>query len=146
MVVKVLTLFCYTSDKVVPWNYTSQAVVQESQAAAEQKPETLVNDIARTGGMTRSGRCYAPVNLKAKEGEEFVKEGRVKITVPRGKDKKMINEPVTEAEVNEFLKFIKHSECSIVEQLHKMPAKIFLLALMLNSKPHREAIDRKSVV
>ena len=29
---------------------------------------------------------------------------------------------------------------SIVEQLHKLPAKISLLALMMNSKPHREAI------
>ena len=43
-------------------------------------------------------------------------------------------------EVDEFLKFIKHSEYSIVEQLHKLPAKISLLALMLNSEPHREAV------
>ena len=42
--------------------------------------------------------------------------------------------------MNEFLKFIKHSEYSIVEQLYKMPAKVSLLALMLSSKPHREAI------
>ena len=43
-------------------------------------------------------------------------------------------------EANEFLKFIKHSEYSIVEQLHKLSAKISLLALMLNSKPHREVM------
>ena len=43
-------------------------------------------------------------------------------------------------EADEFLKFIKHSEYSIVEQLHKLPAKIFLLALMMNSEPHREAV------
>ena len=43
-------------------------------------------------------------------------------------------------EANEFLKFIKHSEYSIVEQLHKLPAKISLLALMLKSEPHREAV------
>ena len=35
LVVKVPALFRYTSDKAVPWNYTSQEVVQESQAAAE---------------------------------------------------------------------------------------------------------------
>ena len=29
---------------------------------------------------------------------------------------------------------------SIVEQLHKLPAKISLLALMLHSEPHREAM------
>ena len=27
-----------------------------------------------------------------------------------------------------------------MEQLHKLPAKISLLALMLNSEPHREAV------
>ena len=43
-------------------------------------------------------------------------------------------------EADEFLKFIKHSEYSIVEQLHKLSAKIFLLALMLNFEPHREAV------
>ena len=43
-------------------------------------------------------------------------------------------------EVDEFLKFIKHSEYSIVEQLYKLPAKISLLAFMLNSEPHREAV------
>ena len=90
--------------------------------------------------MTHSGRCYAPINLEAKEGEESVEEDGVKITVTKGKDKKVINKLVTEAEVNEFFKFIKHSEYSIIEQLHKMLAKIFLLALMLNLEPHREAM------
>ena len=36
LVVKVPILFRYTSDKAVPWNYTSQAVVQESQAVVEK--------------------------------------------------------------------------------------------------------------
>ena len=44
-----------------------------------------------------------------------------------------MNEPVSEVETNEFLKFI-------VEQLHKLPAKISLLPLMLNSEPHKEAM------
>ena len=89
--------------------------------------------------MTRSSQCYVLVNLEAKEGEESIEEGKVKITVPRGKGKEVIKS-ITKAEVNEFLKFIKHSEYSIVEQLHKLPAKISLLALMLNSEPHREAV------
>ena len=72
--------------------------------------------------------------------DQSVEEGGVKITVPRGKDKEVINEPATEAEVNEFFKFIKHREYSIVEQLHKMPAKISMLVLMLNSEPHMEAM------
>ena len=33
LVVKVPAPFCYSSDKAVPWNYTSQAVIQEPQTA-----------------------------------------------------------------------------------------------------------------
>ena len=51
-----------------------------------------------------------------------------------------MNELVIEMEANEFLKFIKHSEYSIVEQLHKLPAKISLLSLMLNFEPHKKAM------
>ena len=137
---KVPALFRYTNDKTVPWNYKSQAIVQEPQAATEQKQETSVNDIARTEGMTHSGRCYAPINSGTREGKSSTKNGGIKITASKRKDKEPINEPVTEVEANEFLKFIKHSEYRIVEQLHKLPAKISLLALILNSEPHRKAM------
>ena len=90
--------------------------------------------------MTRSSRCYASVTLGAKEGEGSIENEGIKIAASKKKDKESINEPVTELEADEFLKFLKHSEYSIVEQLHKLPAKISLLALMLNSEPHREAV------
>ena len=51
-----------------------------------------------------------------------------------------MNELVFEIEANEFLKFIKHTEYSIVDQVHKLPAKISLMALLKNSEPHREAV------
>ena len=90
--------------------------------------------------MTRSGRCYAPINPETREGESSAANERTKIAALKGKNKESINEPVTEKEANEFLKFIKHSEYSIVEQLHKLPAKISLLALMMNSEPYRGAV------
>ena len=65
--------------------------------------------------MTRSGQCYAPINLGTREGESSIENGEIKITASKRKDKEPINEPVTEMEVDEFLKFIKHSEYSIVE-------------------------------
>ena len=91
------------------------------------------------GGLTRSGRCYAPGLAGVKREEEGIERSDVEVTILKKKEKKPLNEPVSEAEANEFLKFIKHSEYSIVEQVHKLPAKISLLSLMLNSKPHREA-------
>ena len=58
VVIKIPTPFRYTSDKAVPWNYTNKVVSQEPQAvrvSLETKQEPSVNDIVRTGGLTRSG-------------------------------------------------------------------------------------------
>ena len=67
-----------------------------------------------------------PDQPETREGESSVANERTKISVPKGKEKELINEPVIEKEADEFLKFIKHSEYSIVEQLHKLPTKISL--------------------
>ena len=56
------------------------------------------------------------------------------------KDKKVVegtSKPVTEKEACEFLKFIKHSEYSVVEQLNKTPIRISLLSLFQSSETHR---------
>ena len=47
---------------------------------------------------------------------------------------------VTEKEACEFLKFIKHREYSVIEQLNKMPARISLLSLFQSSEIHRNAL------
>ena len=65
--------------------------------------------------MTRSGRCYALVISGAKERETFTENEGMKVAASKKKDKEPINESVTEMEADEFLKFIKHSEYSIVE-------------------------------
>jgi len=81
--------------------------------------------------LTRSGRCFTLEELekrrkaKGKEGVDVTEE---------------INKPVTEEETNEFLKLVKHSEYSVVEQLKKTPARISLLSLILSSEPHRNTL------
>ncbi|XP_040963953.1 uncharacterized protein [Gossypium hirsutum] len=57
-----------------------------------------------------------------------------------GEQKRKIVEPVKEEEAVEFLKFLKHSEYNVVEQLHKQSARISVLALLLNSEAHRNAL------
>ena len=112
VVIKVPTPFRYTSDKAVPWNYTSQVVSPEPQAvqvSPETKQEPSVNDIVGTGGLTRSGRCYAPGLAGVKRGEEGTERSNIEVTVLTKKEKEPLNKPVSEAEANEFLKFIKHS-------------------------------------
>ncbi|PKI57284.1 hypothetical protein CRG98_022323 [Punica granatum] len=49
---------------------------------------------------------------------------------------------VTEEKVEAFMKIIKASEYKVVEQMAKSPAYISLLALLLSSEPHREALLR----
>ena len=65
--------------------------------------------------MTRNGRCYASINLGTREGESSAVNEGTKITALKKKDKEPINEPIIEEEANKFLKFIKHSEYSIVK-------------------------------
>ena len=52
----------------------------------------------------------------------------------------LINEPVTENDASEFLKFIKYNEYSVVEQLNKLLACISLLVLLMNFEPHHKAL------
>ncbi|PKI61327.1 hypothetical protein CRG98_018282 [Punica granatum] len=52
---------------------------------------------------------------------------------------------VTEEEAEAFMKIVKASEYKVVEQMAKSPAHISLLALLLGSEPHREALLQESV-
>ena len=79
-----------------------------------------------------------PINEEQplRENERLSKE-------KKGKDKETLessNKPITEKEASEFLKFIKHSEYSVIEQLNKTQVKISLLSLFQNSKTHRNAL------
>ena len=145
VVIKVPTPFRYASNKAVLWNYMNQIILQEPQVvrvSLKKKQEPSVNDIIGTGGLTRSGRCYILGLSGVKQREKHIEQSGVEVTILKKKGKEPLNESVTETETetNEFLKFIKHSEYSIVEQLHKLSAKIFLLPLMLHSEPHRKAM------
>ncbi|XP_073264252.1 uncharacterized protein [Populus alba] len=86
-------------------------------------------------GLTRSGRCFTP--------EELEKQRKAKGKEVLDLDKEFeVNKPVTEEETNEFLKLMKHSEYCIVDQLKKTPAKISIMSLILNSEPHRNALQK----
>ncbi|PKI46759.1 hypothetical protein CRG98_032849 [Punica granatum] len=52
---------------------------------------------------------------------------------------------VTEEEADAFMKIVKASEYKVVEQMARSPAHVSLLALLLGSEPHREALLRMNV-
>ncbi|XP_070017391.1 uncharacterized protein [Nicotiana sylvestris] len=85
--------------------------------------EEVKEEVCETQGLTRSGRFFAPEELrKAKDNPVLVKKA------------------VTEEEAEEFLRKIKMQDYSIVEQLKNTPAQISILALLIHSNEHRQAL------
>ncbi|XP_049381345.1 uncharacterized protein LOC125845898 [Solanum stenotomum] len=101
--------------KAVPWDYSTDA---------RDKGKGKIVVEAAAVGMTRFGRCYTP--------EEVVREGQNK----ENNQKRV----VTEAEVEDFWRKMPTKEYLVVEQLKKTPAQISLMALLMNSATHRNAL------
>ncbi|XP_017624932.1 uncharacterized protein LOC108468561 [Gossypium arboreum] len=104
--------FPYKDNKRVPWSYNCNV--------------TLPGE----------GRLASTPNTKA----ELVKKKSLMFEQEEGRTKPLVNEPVTADKAKKFLKFLKHSEYSIVEQLHKQPARTSVLALLKNLEAHRNAL------
>ncbi|XP_012453560.2 uncharacterized protein LOC105775604 [Gossypium raimondii] len=128
------TPFSYKDSKKVLWNYDCNVTISE-----EGNPINASKESNDDGFYTCSGREYVPATSKIElvkgktSAVEQKKEGAVRSESP-------VNKPVTENEAREFLKFLKHSEYSVVEQLHKQLARISVLALLLSSEAHRSAL------
>ncbi|XP_052874164.1 uncharacterized protein LOC128279406 [Gossypium arboreum] len=126
--------FPYKDSKRVPWNYDCNMTIP-----GEENPTSALGESQDVGFYIHSGRRYDPAGTRI----EIVKEkGPI---VEQRKEKtvrleSLINEPITKKEAREFLKFLKHNEYSVVEQLHKQPTRISVLALLLSSETHRSAL------
>ncbi|KAA3479842.1 RNA-directed DNA polymerase (Reverse transcriptase), Ribonuclease H-like protein [Gossypium australe] len=99
------------------------------EAGARVAPRLNVTCSGKEGPVSMSNTKVEPEKRKSlmiEQGEERMKP--------------LVNELVTENEAKEFLKFLKHSEYSVMEHLHKQPTRILVLALLLNSEVHRSAL------
>ncbi|PKI75835.1 hypothetical protein CRG98_003750 [Punica granatum] len=114
----------YLDDKV-PWTY------EGGPGNLEQQFSVL--------GVTHSGRVYEN-SVATDKGKAPPVEIEAIPGIPPTPPKK-----VTEEEAETFMKIIKASEYKIVEQMAKSPTHISLLALLLSSEPHREALLRETV-
>ncbi|RDX85813.1 hypothetical protein CR513_32936, partial [Mucuna pruriens] len=110
----------YTNTHAIPWKYPEE----------KANPDSQITNIAGTSGVTRSGRVYAPEELWRKDDSYNRKKGKI------GE----LSKPPEEKETDEFLKFIRHSEYEMMDQLNKTPARISLLALLANSEGHRQLL------
>ena len=133
------TPFPYKDNKAVPWQYNAGVCVDgnTSKSSPIMIQENSVTNIAGIGGMTRSGRVYAPKEFQGKHMRD--NKGKEKASEPV-EEKKEQRKEVTDEEVGEFLKFIKQSEYTVVDQLNRLPAKISILSLLLNSESHRRLL------
>ncbi|PKI61767.1 hypothetical protein CRG98_017817 [Punica granatum] len=109
-------------DNKVPWTYEGGIGGIERQFSVTS--------------VTRSGRVYENPVIIDKGKAPAAEVGAVPESTP------FPSKRVTEEEAEAFMKIIKASEYKVVEQMAKSPAHISLLALLLSSEPHGEALLR----
>lgn len=127
MVIPVPAAIPSRETRVIPWSCNVQKQVEIPQKAVD------VTNIAGSSGITRSGRLYAPENLRGervKEAQERARKGKETVEVREVSDK----------EAQEFLRVMRQSEYRVVDQLNQTPAKISMLSLLLSSEAHRAAL------
>ncbi|KAH0633815.1 hypothetical protein KY284_036601 [Solanum tuberosum] len=81
VVIQIATQLPMTNTKTVPWNYNKVVVTHKGNEIVEETNETR--------GLTRSGRCYAPEELRR---DKQAKENQLPV-----------KKPVSEEEAEEFL-------------------------------------------
>ncbi|XP_050893526.1 uncharacterized protein LOC127100414 [Lathyrus oleraceus] len=149
---RVPTPFPYQNTKAVPWNYETTTYLVGKEIRI---PDTKIINIARTGGMTQSGRVFAP-NYTPRVSptptfippkEKVIDNKAAESETSKGKgpmvEKEQIEDhmkSITFEESQEFLKLIKKSDFKIVDQLNQTPSKISILSLLLSSEAHLKAL------
>ncbi|XP_040971371.1 uncharacterized protein [Gossypium hirsutum] len=125
--------FPYKDSRRVPSNYSCNVTIPGEEISINSSEEGQDE-----GFYIRSGRRYTS-NTKVEQvkGKSLATEHRME--KPAGPEP-TVNKSVTEKEAKKFLKFLKHSEYSVVEKLHKQPVRISVLALLLSSETHRSAL------
>ncbi|XP_017624818.1 uncharacterized protein LOC108468445 [Gossypium arboreum] len=114
VIIRKPTASLYKDNHRVPWNYNCSIAVSEKKCSINT----------------------SNAEAEPAKGKPIMLKQEVERSEP------LVNEPVMENEAKKFLKFLKHSEYSVVEQLHQQPDRIFVLALLLNSEVHRNALTK----
>ncbi|KAI5418509.1 hypothetical protein KIW84_042946 [Lathyrus oleraceus] len=140
----------YSSDKAVPFRY-NPVVVEDGKEVP--LPSSSVVNIADVSGLTRSGRVFSPPKPQARAdcavrpvGNAVNPPNPAPVAKPSSVQKTHTSSVGPSGTVNEdcdeMLRLIKKSEYNVVDQLLQTPSKISVLSLLLNSEPHREALQK----
>jgi len=109
-----------------------------------------VANITGIGGMIRTGRLFAPAELRRDRSHEKANEevtiettrSFLKGKAPQNNQEQEGNEKkeIFDEEACEFLRFIQQSEYKVVDQLNRMSARISLLELLMHSTFYRKLL------
>jgi len=150
LVIHTPSSFPYKNDKVVPWKYGVSIIQEEQKHESVDQGKAVIDNISGIGGMTRSGRVFTPSDLRGEKSHDKIREEMAMEKARsffKGKVVQVDSEPeekerkeVTDEDAYEFLKFIQQSECKVVDQLNRMPARVSLLELLMHSNSHRKLL------
>ncbi|RDX73139.1 hypothetical protein CR513_47292, partial [Mucuna pruriens] len=126
LIIQVPARPAYKDNHAVPWQY-GPLFEEPPVESTDDSPAKEVTNIVGAGGMTRSGRIYAPEN-RGRKSPTLEKIAEAPNEASRGK------------EAEEFLKLIRYSEYKLLEQMNNTPVRISLLSLLLNSEGHRNML------
>ncbi|KAI5436686.1 hypothetical protein KIW84_022989 [Lathyrus oleraceus] len=141
----------YSSEKAIPFRYSAIAVEDGKEVSL---PSTSVVNIADVSGLTRSGRVFSapPKPHVVSDSVECPVGTAVNVPnpTPVAKPSSVRKTPassvgpsgIVNEDCDEMLNLIKKSEYNVVDQLLQTPSKISVLSLLLNSEPHREALQK----
>ncbi|PKI58744.1 hypothetical protein CRG98_020864 [Punica granatum] len=135
-------------------NMISICVPERNEEAQENPPPFVINYTPEefTVGFTGHGASPAPFIVDV-PAQGLYSDSKSPTAKDKGKAPSVENgatpesspfssKKLTEEEAETFMKIVKASEYKVVEQMAKSPAHISLLALLLGSEPHREALLR----
>ncbi|KAI5404311.1 hypothetical protein KIW84_051458 [Lathyrus oleraceus] len=144
----------YSTEKAIPYRYNAVAVENGKDVSL---PSSSVVNIADVSGLTRSGRVFsAPpkpqidvrVDIDSVEcpiGNAVSTPNPALIAKPSSTSRTPASVGPSgnmKEDCDEMMKLIKRSEYNVVDQLLQTPFKISVLSLLLNSEPHREALQK----
>ncbi|KAI5418318.1 hypothetical protein KIW84_042818 [Lathyrus oleraceus] len=146
----------YSSEKAVLYRYNAVALENGKEVPL---PSSSVVNITDVSGLTRSGHVFsAPskpqADVRRNDTADYAERpignavnalNPALVAKPASTLKTFVSVGPSgnaKEDYDEMLRLIKRSEYNIVDQLLQTPSKISVLSLLMNSEPHREALQK----
>ena len=143
LVIQLVGLVPYSSNKVVPYKYNA-TMIKNGQEVPLPSVNSVVS-IADVVKVTRNGRVFCPVSPKVVVDVMVGKKADVpavdSINAPTCQFGESVGLKIND-DNDKVLRLIKKSKFNIVKQLLQTPSNIFVLSLLMNSEAHRETLQK----